>query len=1147
MPNHFKNFSLPAIEEKVLKFWQDNKIFEKSLEKNKKKKKFIFYEGPPTANGRPGLHHVLSRSFKDIVLRYKTMRGFFVPRQAGWDTHGLPVELEVEKQLGLNSKKDIEKYGISLFNQKCRESVWLYKEEWEKLTERMGFWLDLKHPYITYENFYIEKIWAIIKEIFQKKLLVQGYKVVPWCPRCGTALSSHELALGYKTVIEPAVYLKFKLKNYQKTYLLSWTTTPWTLAGNVALAINPKFIYSQVKVGEENYILAKERLKILEGDYKVIKEFRGEELIGLSYEPLFKVEKLKSKNSYKIYPADFVNLEEGTGIVHTAVMYGEEDYELGKKFNLPQYHTVNEQGIFTKEIPELVGLYVKSPETEKKIFDYLKNKNLLFKIENYSHEYPFCWRCQTPLLYYARNSWFILMSKLRKKLLQENQKINWLPAHLKNGRFGQWLKEVKDWNISRERYWGTPLPIWQCSQCHFKKVIGSLEELDQELPKANNRYLLLRHGLAESNIKEIISFVPEKGKKYHLTLKGRVEIEKLAKKLKKEKIDFIFSSDITRAKETAQILEKELKVKVIYDQRLKEINLGIFQGTKSYEYHHYFSSDLEKFTKPIPKGETLLDVTKRVFSFIRELEQKYKNKTFIIISHEYPLWMIEMLMRGWSIERAVFEKEKRGEDFIAPGELREVFWLNGPRNEFGIVDLHRPYIDQIFLKCPRCLGKMERVKEVIDVWFDSGAMPFASLPAGYPADYIVEAVDQTRGWFYTLLAIGVLLDKGRPYKNVISLGHVLDKEGQKMSKSKGNVVDPWLMIKKYGIDTVRWYFFTINAPEEAKKFDEADLIKTFRRFILLVYNSFLFFQIYHDQKIKPEIKKLKLKILDRWILTRYYETLQEVTKKLDQYEIVKGAKLIENFVDDLSRWYLRRSRRRFQKPENQKDFETASQVLGYLLFNLSKILAPFIPFFAEFLYQSLEIDKKYKKLSVHLEDWPKPDLAFKKINQKILKEMEKLRKMSSQILAQRNEAGIKLRQPLAKLKIKNKKLFKDKEFYEILKEEINVKTIVFDKNIEKDFELDTELTHELKEEGWLRELIRLIQVLRQDCGLEPKNKIILYLDLPEELNYLAKKYENLLKKETNTKEIEYKRKEIFDGELETKLDEWPIWIGLKKF
>lgn len=1192
MLRKIKEFSLPEVEKKVLKFWAENRIFEKSVNRRKGKKKFVFYEGPPTANGQPGIHHVLSRSFKDIILRYKTMAGFFVPRRGGWDTHGLPVEIEVEKELGLKSKKDIEKYGIAEFNRKCRESVWRYKDEWERLTERIGFWLDMDNPYITYENSYIEALWGILKKVWDKKLLYKSHKVVPWCNRCGTALSSHEMAQGYAEVEDVSVYVKFKIKGpkFKSSYIISWTTTPWTLPGNVALAVNPNIIYAVVQYKEvqppkinrnvrrtnlpniERFILAKNRLSIIEKPHEIVKEIKGKELIGLSYEPLFNIKSLQNKNSHKVYAADFVNTDEGTGVVHTAVMYGEDDYSLGKKVGLPQCHTVDEGGRFTEEVSGLAGLYVKSKEAEEKIIKHLKAHNLLFKTEIYTHDYPFCWRCGMPLLYYARDSWFIAMSKLRAKLLAANKKINWIPEHIKNGRFGEWLTDVKDWALSRERYWATPLPVWECEKCHKIEVLGGADELNIKSGKSRNNYWALRHGESETQIKQVID---SGQKKYHLTTIGqdqvRRSVEKIKQKLSRsgQKIDFIFSSDITRTKESAQIAASILGVKkIIFDKRLREIYLADFSGCHPEEYHQAFPAYELKFQNKPKGGESLRDVRARVWNLLQELEKKYQKKNILLVSHEYPIWMLSHVAFGWSEKQAIAEKEKRDKagdragygEFVGVGELIPLDFKILPRDETGLMDLHRPYIDEFYFSCvkPRCGGKMKRVKEVIDAWFDSGAMPFAQdhrsavrgggNPAaiGFPADYIAEGIDQTRGWFYTLLAVSVLLGRSNPYKNVISLGLVLDKNGQKMSKSKGNVVSSWEMVEKYGSDIIRWYFYTINSPGEFKRFDETDIKKSVRQFISLLYNSFVFLNTY-DAGVKKIPKfsptTARSNVLDRWIVARLHQIIGAVTKNLDRYEVGGAAREIEKFINDLSRWYIRRSRRRFQKPDlarGPKDYKAALAVLNYVLLEISKLLAPFTPFFAEALYKSLVISHKS---SVHLKDWPKADKKL--IDKKLLDEMETVRTISSLAFAKRAEFGIKVRQPLRELRVKNKEP-RNKALLEVLQDEVNVKKIVFDSKLKEEIWLDTEITHKLKEEGWFRELVRLTQGLRQDAGLEPKNIIIFVAELPEELRFVLGKNKKLFKKEVNAKSIEYGRSEKFDAELETKLDEWPVWIALRK-
>jgi isoleucyl-tRNA synthetase len=1189
MLRRIKKFSLPEVEEKVLKFWTENQIFEKSLalrqgakrrkvkRETARSKKFVFYEGPPTANGRPGTHHVLSRSFKDIILRFKTMSGFYVPRQGGWDTHGLPVEIEVEKELGLKSKKDIEKYGIAEFNRKCKESVWKYKDEWERLTRRIGFWLDMDNPYITYENSYIESVWGILKKVWDKKLLYKGHKVVPWCSRCGTGLSSHELVQGYDEVEDTSVIVKFQITNPKSqiksklqipnnklVYILSWTTTPWTLPGNVALAVGEKIKYQVVSVEGENeiYILAKDLVeKVLNTKYKILNTLSGKDLAGLQYEPLFKIKSLQNNKSHRVYAADFVNTEEGTGVVHTAVMYGEDDYNLGKKVGLPQHHTVDEYGKFTKEAPGLGGLYVKDKKTEEKIFKHLeKNKNLL-KTEKYEHDYPFCWRCGTPLLYYARDSWFIAMSKLRSKLLTANKKINWIPEHIKEGRFGEWLREVKDWALTRERYWATPLPVWECEKCGKIKCIGSLDELDNfARDTSGNVYLMLRHGEADSNVDGIISMDVKDS--IHLTERGEKEVEKAAQKLSSFGVDYIFSSDFARTKETAEIVGEKLGIKPRYDARLRELHHGEFNGRKIDEYLSYYRErGLSRVDHAVPGGETIPQVRERIMPLFFELEKKYKNKRILVISHGDPLWIWERTLSGYSnddFRRVERNRKEIFSNYPEKGEVREVLYRKLPRDDNGVVDLHRPYVDNFFLNCV-CGGKMKRVKEVIDAWFDSGAMPFASDAPGYPADYICEAVDQTRGWFYTLLATAVLLGKGNSYKNAISLGHVLDKNSQKMSKSKGNVVDPWQVVERHGADAVRWYFYTINPPGEPKRFDEMDITKSARQFISLLYNSFAFLNTYdtgtHNIKTSDivNLSTSDVNILDKWVLARLHQVIDAATKKLNDYDIGGAAREVENFVGDLSRWYIRRSRRRFSAvakgfggQAETRDYKAAVTTLRYVLLETSKLIAPFTPFFAEALYKSLV---NSHKSSVHLEDWPKADPSTRlRASKKLLDEMETVRVISSLALAKRAELGIKVRQPLASLKVQNpnSKIQKNKELLDILKEEINVKKIIFDAKIKEEIELDAEITHELREEGWFRELVRMVQGLRQDAGLEPKDVIIFVAELPEELKFVLQKNEKSFKKEVNARIIEHGRSEKFQAELETKMEEWPVWLALRR-
>ena len=941
--------NLPKLEENILKFWKENKIFEKSLKKTKKGPRFVFYEGPPFANGLPGIHHLLARAFKDIILRYKTMQGFYVERKAGWDTHGLPTEMTAEKKLNIKSKKEIEK-DIGNFIKECKDNVFTYKKEWEDFTERIGYWLDLEKAYITCSNEYIESLWWILKQIWDKGLLYQDYKVVPHCPRCGTSLSSHEVAQGYESVKDPSLYVKFPIKGEKNTYLLVWTTTPWTLPGNVAIAINPKFNYVKASVEGENLILAKERLGILNKEYKIIKELKGKDLLGLEYEPLFQFTKLKEK-AYYVVSGDFVSLEEGTGLVHSAPAFGEEDMEAGKANNLPILLNVDEEGKFKKEVEPWAGKFVK--EADPLIIEDLKKRKLLYKEELYEHDYPFCWRCDSPLLYYSKQSWFVKVTEIKEELVKNNKKINWVPSYLKEGRFGEWLNDAKDWNLSRERYWGTPLPIWACEKCDKKICIGSLEEL-----KKNS-------GLSNIN------------------------------------------------------------------------------------------------------------------------------------------------------------------------------------------DLHRPYIDKITFKCD-CGGQMKRAPEVIDCWFDSGAMPFAQLHYPFqnrslidkgeffPADFISEAVDQTRGWFYTLLVVSTMLKLGNPYKNVISLGIVLDAKGQKMSKSRGNTVLPKDVIDKYGADTARFYFYTINPVGEPKRFDLKDVQTIYRRFFDTLINVNKFFNTYSVEKFEPQKKFRPKNLLDKWIISVLENLNTQIIAKLDSYDVVGAARLFNEFVDCLSNWYIRRSRKRFQNPKTEKGREEALQTLYYILLKLAKLLAPFTPFISESLYKEL----KGKEESVHLDVYPVPKADF--IDNKLEEKIKKMREIVSLALAERAKAGLKVRQPLKELQITNSELKKDKELLELIKEEVNVKKVSFGKKLK----LDVKITLELKEEGIAREVIRNIQEMRKKAGFKPEDKVVVNYNGTPGLNKILRKKKMFILKEGRIKKLvlgEGKLKEAFEIEQEVKIDQQKLLLSIKKY
>ncbi len=1146
------------IEEDVLEFWEKNQIFEKGQELRKKAKPFVFFEGPPTANGRPGIHHFIGRVFKDLFNRYKTMRGFLVERKSGWDTHGLPVEIEVEKSLGLKSKKEIEEYGIVKFNKQAKESVWKYKDEWERFTKRIGFWIDLKKPYITYEPKYIESLWHIFKKIWDKKLLFKGHKVVPFCTRCGTPLSSHEVAQGYKTITDKSVIVKFliskseflkkfQIPNDEPTYLLAWTTTPWTLPGNVALAVGEKVNYALVEKDGENFILAKDLVAILDGAI-IKKEFLGKDLIGLEYEPLFEIPSLRSEKSYRVYPADFVTTTEGTGIVHTAVMYGEDDYELGKKVGLPAHHTVDQTGHFTSEVPELAGRPAKNKETEDLIIRQLEIRNLVFKIENFEHDYPFCWRCGNPLLYYAMNSWFIGMSRLEKELVKNNRKVNWYPAHLKEGRFGEWLKGVKDWAISRDRYWGTPLPIWKCESCSEHTVAGSLDDLEKKCFRQKNTFYLLRHGLSTKNGaanggREIISSKLEYDH-YDLVSEGVEQIKKAAEQLKKSGgLDLIFASPFLRTRHTAEIIAEKLGLKVYIDERLKEVDYGYAVEGQHLDLYPELQirSDFEVKNDD---GESWNEIRRRMFAVLGELNQKYEGKKILLISHGDPLWLLDGLAKNLSEEETLLN---RYDNYIRKGELKKLDLLNYPYNEKGDLDLHRPYIDEIILKCAKCGGPAKRISEVADVWFDSGAMPYAQwhypfenkvqFKNNFPADFIAEGIDQTRGWFYTLLAVSTLLGDGPAYKKVFSYGHVLDEKGQKMSKSKGNVVDPWTVIDQYGADAARWYFYTVNNPGEPKLFSLNEVGQRLRGFVMTLWNTFRFFELYQTKnQIEAKPQLWQLHVLDKWILSRLHQTIKLTTEAMDNFDSLSASRVIEQFViDDFSKWWLRRSRNRLK--DNLSFFR-------FLLLEICKLIAPFTPFIAEKIHQELHRGTNGTE-SVHWHDWPEVNKKF--INQKLEEEMNLAQQAVNTGLASRKKANVKVRQPLSQFSSSVVAgIVSYPDIIDLIKDELNVKAVVAGPD-----ELDLYLDDALKYEGWAREITRQIQDMRKEAGYKFSEKVVAQWHTDdEELKKALAEWEEFIKQNSLLKEFSlypHTEPKNFDIQKEFELEpNRKIWLGVRK-
>jgi isoleucyl-tRNA synthetase len=1112
-------------EEAVLKFWAENKIFEKSLAKDSPAGEFVFFEGPPTANAKPALHHLEARAFKDVIPRYKTMQGFHVRRQGGWDTHGLPVELQIEKKLGLNSKKAIEEYGIEKFNKECKDSVFEYIKDWEDFTDRIGYWVDKKNAYFTFNNSYIESLWNVLAHVEKRGLLYKDYRIVPWCSRCGTSLATHELAQGYEDVKDLSIFAKFKVVGEENTYLLAWTTTPWTLSGNVALAVGGKIDYVKAKVGNETFILAKSRLEVLKDGYEIISEIQGSDLVGLSYEPLYNFIKANDK-SHKVYAADFVTTEDGTGIVHIAPMYGADDFELGTKVGLPKEHVVGLDGKFLPNTGFFSGRFAMEKDENGKptlavdVIRDLTERGLFFDKKNYEHTYPHCWRCKTPLIYYARDSWYIGMESLRDDLVRENEKINWEPGHIKEGRFGEWVRNIKDWAISRERYWGTPLPIWM-SEDGERIVVDSVETLKKYSKQKITKIIFVRHGQAEHNVLEMSSSALDL---HHLTDLGREQAKHSAEKMKNLTPDIVFSSPILRARETAEAFTKPRGFEMVLDERLGEIKSGDWEEKSQHDPAIKASRDAYKnmttedrfVMKRGSTGESWADLEARVQNFLDDVLEKHAGKTILCFAHQGTNEIALKLLRGLSNEEAI-----RVFHGIDNGEVDTVYVNNSIKIE---LDLHRPFIDNVVLEKD---GKTyTRVKEVMDVWFDSGAMPFAqdhypfenkewidggflNKGKGYPADFISEAIDQTRGWFYTLLAVGVLMGKGTSYKNCICLGHILDDKGKKMSKSIGNIVNPWEMMDKYGVDTLRLWMYSVNQPGDSKNFDEKTVAELHGKIFTLISNCYKFFETYAPEMKDGFEPKKSPNVLDAWILARLAELVKEGTEKFDAFKVFEPARALRDFVSDLSTWYIRRSRDRF-KGDNEEDKQFALATSKHIFIELAKFMAPMTPFFSDDLYKKAGGEKE----SVHLESWP----TVGKVDEKVLESMKATRDVVTLGLEARQKAGIKVRQPLTKLEVVSSK--SQVVYEDLIKDELNVKDISYG----EEFKLDTNITDELRREGDFREFLRSVQGMRKDNNLSPTDLVT--LSIPESSKEIIFGFEEELKKVAGIKEIKFEGEEI---------------------
>ncbi len=1140
MENTEQNKSAAALrEEAVLKLWEEQNIFQKTLTKDSPKGEFVFFEGPPTANGKPGIHHLEGRAFKDAIPRYRTMRGYHVRRKGGWDTHGLPVELQVEKKLGLKSKKEIESYGIAKFNQECKESVWEYRDLWEKFTTRIGYWVDQENPYVTYHNNYIESVWNVLAEVEKKELLYKDYRIVPWCPRCGTALSSHELAQGYEDVKDLSVTAKFPIVGSEKGYFLAWTTTPWTLPGNVALAVGADITYVEAKVGDEILVLAKDLLSKITEPYEIIAEHKGSEMAGMAYEPLYpflkdnlpESEQAKLDKAFKVHVADFVTTTDGTGIVHTAVMYGQDDFELGTKIGLPKFHIVNDDGTFKAELGFLAGRFVKDEAVAVDIIKDLAGRGLLFKKEKYEHSYPHCWRCRTPLIYYARDSWYIRMSTLRNELLEENKSIHWEPAHVRDGRFGEWLKDIKDWAISRERYWGTPLPIWNCADCGKRHVVSSIEDLKERSVSSGNSYIVMRHGETEHNVKKLVS--SDKNAPDHLTEKGKEQVRKSAAALKGAGIDLIIASPFVRTRETAEIIATELGMDasaIVYEDGFGEMQPGDFGGTTWSQYHEKMTKIPENFAAAMPNGESYEQVKIRTMDALARLEREYAGKRILIVTHGAPSWLLLAGTYGYTPEETLqMVRNKEEFHYLENAEYHAFSYKPVPHNEKYELDLHRPYIDEIKLVCD-CGSIMTRTKEVMDVWFDSGAMPLAQdhYPfenknwvdgVGYPADYIAEGLDQTRGWFYTLLAVAVLLGRKAPYKNVICLGLILDAEGKKMSKSVGNVVDPMTMIDKYGVDTLRLWMYSVNQPGDSKNFDEKTVAELHNKVFNLLYNVVTFYELYRDTSLEKETTVESNNVLDKWIVARLGQLTETMTADLDAFKLFEPIRAIREFIDDLSTWYVRRSRDRMKEGDKE-----AKQTLYYVVKNLVKLMAPFAPFAAEDLWQKLKNESDVE--SVHLAGWPTNSLSTDALE--VVKNMETVRQIVSTTLDTRKKLSLKVRQPLSFLSVPYNL---SQDYLDIIAEEVNVKEVKFIENSKID--LNPDITPELKAEGDFRELVRAIQDMRKKADLSPSDEISLAIEADEVGKTLLQQFETELKKTVLAREITFAVNEGTEIKIDT--------------
>lgn len=1087
-------------EEEILAFWERERIFEQSLAKKSPQGDFVFYDGPPFATGLPHPGSLLSSVSKDLIPRYKTMRGYRVRRRWGWDTHGLPIESIVEKKLGLKNKKEILTLGVERFNETARATVLEYVQEWKRYVERVGRWVDFDNSYKTMDNSFIESVWWALKEIHKKGRLYEGRKVLMYCPHCETPLAKAEIAMDntYKDISEEAVTVKFKIKNPhthgfpENTYFLAWTTTPWTLPGNVALAVGPDITYVRTEINGAWLVCAESRIEMLNQSPVAYQDARkGKELVGIEYEPPYEIAKISAQPGKKwvVLPADFVSTEEGTGIVHTAVLYGEDDFALGQREGLPMVQLLHTNGTYNEEAPEFLrGHYIK--KAEALIKTDLEARGLLFGKGLHTHSYPHCYRCSTPLIYNAVSSWFIDIQSVKAKLRSENEKIRWIPSHLKQGRFGHILESAPDWTISRNRFWASPLPIWKDAEGKVA-VIGSLEELKQHTKKSGNTYFMMRHGESGKNIKNIVSSDPLSN---NLTERGKEEVRASARMLARTGIDVIYASPFMRTRETVEIVARELGIAssaIVFDERLRELDFGSLSGKPLAEFFTYRETQAPHFTEPMPGGESYADVKKRVGEFLYEIESTVAGKRVLIVTHGVCLEALVTLSRGGDVH--TLAEVVHTSDFKT-GAVHQLDFVPLPHNRAYELDYHLPYIDEIKLEDEKG-APLVRIPEVVDCWVESGSMPFAELHYPFehqeefkrrsPGDFVSEYIGQTRAWFYYLHAIQVELFGQLAFRNVITTGNILAADGAKLSKSKGNYTDPYELFDRYGADAFRYYLMSsVIMQAEDLTFRDEEVKDAHARVVNMLRNVLAFYLLFAGST-EVAASAESTHPLDRWILLRLSELMRESTEAFDRFEVARAVRPMRLFIEDLSTWYVRRSRERI-KGNDTFDRNRSLATLRFVLREFSKLSAPVMPFLAEEVFLGVRAAEDPE--SVHLADWPLESFRQKmkrvfgaRADAELLSGMTRVRALASDALQLRQRALIKVRQPLSKLSVPDPL---SEALANILAEEVNVKYV---RTGHSTIELDTELTDELIKEGDEREMARAVAEARKVEGYSPKD------------------------------------------------------------